>query len=104
MDAPGTEARQEHNRSSVFFLVGLGLLLLSFLMAIGIGKTGLDPAHWLVTLGLWVVAPLSVISWILSFRAIRRRPIVAMICVAAAYPIGVALYIMLLVNLGGLQP
>ena len=104
MDAPGTEARQEYNRSSLFFSAGAALLLLCFFMAFGIGKMGLDATHWLVALGLWVVAPASVIAWLLSFRAVRRRPVFVIIGVAAAYLSGVVLFIILLVNLGALEP
>lgn len=104
MDAPGTNARHQYNRSSVLFAVGAGLLVVAILMVVTVVKNGVDATRWALFLGLWVITPASAITWVLSFQAIRRRPAVAVISAAVAYLLGLILFVMLLVNVGGVQP
>ena len=105
MDAPGTEGRRAHDRSTVLFGVALALLVFSVVMALLMptaGSHAMDSP--LLDLGLWVTTPASAILWVFSFQTIRTRPALGLLLVPVAYFGGMLVFLNLAMAVGRVWP
>jgi hypothetical protein len=90
-----TQPARESNRSIFLFRIGIGLLLISIALTLLMTQMQEGPParDFLFAACLFVVTPLASIASVLSFSAVRRRPLLSVCLLPVAYVFGFMLHI-----------